>query len=404
MKHKKSSIAILVILITILILGILFFPAIKSVFAFQKAIKIKNIEYSFIHMDEYLPFKSLSKSNHPFVFPGRNNISLPKDFVFKETVYNTSSYLDSTNTQGLLVLQNDTIIYENYWRGQKEHIPHIAWSMSKSYVSALMGIAIEEGYIKSIHQTVDEYLPELKGSGFDGIKIKDVLQMSSGIKFDETYNNKKSDINKFWMHFLFGKPQIAYLKKLKNHRPPGTYNEYASINTDILAMIIAKSTNQNIADYLQEKILEPIGTEFGAYWLTDRQGIELSHAGLNICLRDFAKFGSLYLKKGNWNGKQIVPSDWIEASTHAMEEYLQPASENSSDPGIGYGYQWWIIDGDEGEIMAIGVYNQHIYINPTTNTVIVKNSANQKYLDGNNPYAWTKVAMELYRKIAHLDN
>lgn len=166
-------------------------------------------------------------------------------------------------------------------------------------------------------------------------------------------------------------------------------------------MIIAKTTGRSLSSYLQEKILEPIGTEFDAYWLTDGDGLELAHGGLNVCLRDLAKFGRLYLNKGNWNGKQIVPLDWFEASTHSEEEYLQPSSKNSSDPGLGYGYQWWIIDGTECEILAIGVYNQHIYINPTTNTVIVKNSANQNYYDSTNPYCYSLVHLELYRKIAH---
>ncbi len=150
------------------------------------------------------------------------------------------------------------------------------------------------------------------------------------------------------------------------------------------------------------KVLEPIWSEFDAYWLTDGEGTELSHGGLNVCLRDFAKFGKLYLNKGNWNGKQIVSQDWFESSTHSNEEYLQPESEYSSDPGFGYGYQWWLIDGNEDEILAIGVYNQHIYINPTTNTVIVKNSANQNYHDSTNPYIYSSIHLELYRKIAHM--
>ncbi|MBN1968705.1 MAG: serine hydrolase, partial [Candidatus Delongbacteria bacterium] len=301
MKLKRLRIPILIFLLAVLFVGIIFVPKIRRALAFKEAMEMKNIEYTFINMNEYLPFRTISKSSSPFVFPKVKNIKLPSDFQYKETTYNTAKYIDSSFTQGLLVLQNDTIIYENYWRGQKEDIPHIAWSMSKSYVSALFGIAVEEGYIKSIQQTVEEYLPELKGTGFEGVKIKDVLQMSSGIKFDETYSDPKSDINKFWENFVLGRPQMKFIKKLVRYRPPGTYNEYVIINTDILAMIIARATGRNLSDYLQEKILEPIGTEFDAYWLTDGEGIELAHGGLNVCLRDFAKFGRLYLNKGNLN-------------------------------------------------------------------------------------------------------
>lgn len=159
-------------------------------------------------------------------------------------------------------------------------------------------------------------------------------------------------------------------------------------------MIIVKATGKSLTEYLQEKIWKPIGAEFDAYWIADGEGMEMALGGLNAALRDYAKLGRLYLNKGNWNGKQIIPQSWVETSTHSTEEHLQANSENSSSPTFGYGYQWWIPDGDQGEIMAIGVFNQYIYINPTTHTVIVKNSANKNYYDGSNLYALTKTHLE----------
>ncbi|MGV8963139.1 MAG: serine hydrolase domain-containing protein [Candidatus Saccharimonadaceae bacterium] len=365
---------------------------------------LDEIEYSFIHMDEYLPTKIVEKASKPFLFPHIENISLPEEFVHNGSIYNTLQYIDSSYTQGFLFIQNDTIQYENYWRGQKEDLQHISWSVAKSYISALFGIAMEEGFIKSIDQTVDEYLPELKGSGYEGVKIKDVLQMSSGIKFDETYSDSQSDIQQYWSGFVAGKSQDEFATTLINDRTPGTYNKYVSIDTHVLGMIIVRATNKSLTDYLQEKIWEPLGCEFNAYWLADGKGMEMANGGLNACLRDFAKLGRLYLNKGNWDGKQIVPKPWVEASISSKEEHLQPESENSSDSGMGYGYQWWIPEGEEGEFMAIGVFNQHIYINPTTNTIIVKNSANKNYYDGNNTYASTRTHIELYRKLAHLND
>ena len=403
MNFKKLKIPFIILLIIIIVGGIIYIPKIKNALAFKEAMELENLEYTFINMGEYLPTKIVEKADQAFVFPRVNNISLPEDFIHKGTSYNTLKYIDSSYTQGLIFIKNDTIRYENYWRGQKEDIQHISWSMAKSYVSALFGIAMEEGYIKSIDQTVDEYLPELKGSGYDGVKIKDVLQMSTGIKFDETYSDPNSDINRYWEGFVFGKSQDVFAGTLINERPPGTYNHYVSINTHVLGMIIVKTTGKSLTDYLQEKIWEPIGAEFDAYWLADGKGMEMANGGLNACLRDFAKMGQLYLNKGNWNGNQIVPKAWFEKSTSSTEEHLQSGSKNSSDPGIGYGYQWWITDGAEGEFMAIGVFNQHIYINPTTNTVIVKNSANKNYYDGNNPYASTRTHLELYRKLAHMN-
>ncbi len=401
MNFKTPYLHFILSLIIILFTGINCTPNSQNTFVPRDPMDLEEIEYSFIHMDEYLPTKIVEKVDQPFLFPRISNISLPEDFVHNGTTYNTLQYIDSSYTQGFLFIQNDTIQYENYWRGQNDDIQHISWSVAKSYVSALFGITMEEGFIKSIDQTVDEYLPELKGSGYGGVKIKDVLQMSSGIKFDETYSDPQSDIQQYWTGFVSGESQDEFASTLINERTPGTYNKYVSIDTHVLGMIIVRATGKSLTDYLQEKLWNPLGCEFDAYWLADGKGMEMANGGLNACLIDFAKLGRLYLNKGNWNGIQIVPAAWVEASISATEEHLQPGSKNSSDPGMGYGYQWWIPDGDEGEFMAIGVFNQHIYINPTTNTIIVKNSANKNYYDSNNPYASTRTHIELYRKLAH---
>ncbi|MDX9908223.1 MAG: serine hydrolase [Mariniphaga sp.] len=403
MNFRKSQIPFILLLILIVVAGISCMPKTENAAAFKDPMK-EDIEYSFIHMDEYLPIKMVEKAELPFVFPQLGNRALPVDFVHNGTTYNTLQYLDSSYTQGFLFIKNDTIRYENYWRGQEEDIQHISWSMAKSYLSALFGIAMEEGFIKSIDQTVDEYIPELKGSGYEGVKIKDVLQMSSGVKFDETYSDPESDINRYWGGFVSGESQDEFAGTLINETPPGTYNKYVSIDTHVLGMILVKATGRSLTDYLQEKIWKPLGAEFDAYWIADGIGMEMANGGLNACLRDYAKLGRLYLNKGNWNGKQIVPQAWCEASISPTEEHLQPGSKNSSDPGIGYGYQWWIVDGNEGEFMAIGVFNQHIYINPATKTIIVKNSANKGYYDGKNPFASTRTHIELYRKMAHMED
>ena len=401
MKLRRLKIPFVILIIIIIVAGIIYIPNSKSALASKEIMDLDNLEHTFINMDERLPAKIVYKADQPFMFPRLKNKSLPRDFTYNGTRYNTQKYLDSSYTQGFVFIQNDTIQYENYWRGQNEARQHISWSMAKSYVSALFGIAIDEGYIKSINQTVDEYLPALKGSGYDGIKIKDVLQMSTGIKFDETYSDPNSDINRYWKGFISGKSQDAFATTLINERPPGIHNHYVSINTHVLGMIIVKATGRSLTEYLQEKIWQPIGAEFNAYWLADGKGMEMALGGLNACLRDYAKIGRLFLNKGKWNGAQIVPEKWIDESTVTSEEHLIPQSKNSAHPGLGYGYQWWILDGNEGEFMAVGVFNQFIYINPATKTIIVKNSANKNYYDGNNPYRSMFVHVELFRKLAH---
>ena len=403
MNFKNLNFPFITSLIIILLTGISCTPKTENTFVPRDPM-IEDIEYSFIHMDEYLPIKVVEKANQPFIFPSVENSELPQEFDHNGTTFNTMQYIDSSYTQGLLLIHNDTIKYENYWRGQQEDTRHISWSVAKSYISALFGIAMEDGYIKSIDQTVEEYLPELIGSGYEGVKIKDVLQMSSGIYFDETYSDPQSDIQQYWQGFVFGKSQDEFAASLRNEKTPGTYNNYVSIDTHVLGMIIVKATGKSLTEYLEEKIWKPIGTEFNTYWIVDANGMEMALGGLNATLRDFAKLGRLYLNKGNWEGKQIVPKDWVKISTSSIEEHLQPESKNSSSPGIGYGYQWWVLDGDEGEFLAWGVFNQYIYVNPSTNTVIVKNSANKDFYEVDNPYASTLTHVELFRKLAHMND
>lgn len=402
MNFKRLRIPLLIFVTIFAVITIIYVPKYQRAMAMAEAMEMENIDESFINMDQFLPVKRLTKSTKPFIFPKVENIDLPESFEYEGTTFSTQAYLDSSYTQGFLVIQNDTIVYENYWLGQAKDIEHISWSMAKSYISALFGIAMEEGFIESVHQKVDDYLPELKGSGYEGVTIKDVLQMSSGVRFDETYSDPNSDINRYWESFLLGGSQDAFAATLVNERPAGTLNHYVSINTHVLGMIIVKATGRSLTDYLQEKIWEPLGCEYSAYWLVDGEGMEMALGGFNACLRDYAKLGRLFLNKGNWNGQQIVPLAWFEVSTNAIEEHLLPDSKNSTDYGLGYGYQWWLLDGDAEEFMAIGVFNQYIYMNPSTGTVITKNSANKNYYDDSNPHSNSLVHAALFREIAKM--
>ena len=361
--------------------------------------QMENIDYSFLHMNRYFRSKPLMKSDAPFIFP-RAESSLPQAFQFRGESIKSLDFLDKSYTQGLLVIQDGVITYENYWLGQSETTPHISWSVSKSFISTLIGIAIEEGYIKSVKEKVDDYLPELKGSGYEGVLIKEVLEMATGVGFDETYSDPNSDISRWWMSFAMGEPQDAFAATLKREREPGTYNEYVSLNTHVLGMLLTEATGKSITDYMQEKLWTPLGMEYDGYWLSDKTGMEMALGGLNASLRDYAKLGQLFLQKGKWQGQQLVPQKWVKNSTTPLAEYGKPDSENSASAGIGYAYQWWIPDGKVGEYLAVGVFNQYIYINPSTNTVIVKNSANRNYYDGSDPYRSSTMHLELFRKIA----
>jgi len=240
---------------------------------------------------------------------------------------------------------------------------------------------------------VEAYVPELKGTAYGDVRIKDVLQMSTGVKFNEDYGDFNSDINRWGRGFAMGGSQDEFAATLERELEPGTVNHYVSINTHVLGMILTKATGRSVNDYMQEKLWEPLGMEYDACWLIDGEGMEMVLGGLNTTLRDYAKIGSLFMHEGKWKGKQLIPEPWVRASLTPDAPHLMPGEE------FGYGYQWWIPKSDEGEFMAVGIYNQNIYINPTTKTVIVKLSANPRYNEADYVPSNDNAALELYREI-----
>ena len=299
----------------------------------------------------------------------------------------------------MIVIHDDAIVYEEYFLGHAESYRHISWSVAKSFVSALVGIAVDEGYIESIEDPATKYVPFLIGSGYDGVRIKDILQMSSGIRFNEDYADFFSDINRMCRVTVLDMSLKDFIYTLENEREPGTYNHYVSMDTQVLGMVLMEATGKDLTELLEENIWKPVGMEADAYWLVDGDGAELAFGGLNAVLRDYARFGLLYLHGGKRGDDQIVPADWVIASVTPDAPHLMPGENPASDWVMGYGYQWWIPYNPEGDFMAIGIYNQFIYVNPELGVVIAKNSAYADYdTDGEEKELESVV---VFRAIAH---
>ncbi|ETN92390.1 6-aminohexanoate-dimer hydrolase [Gammaproteobacteria bacterium MOLA455] len=360
----------------LLIGGFWAFPKVQSLYRAVHLFDADRIVENFRSADQLGAISTMSASAQPRLYTQGTTIELPEDFLFAGELLNTEQFLADSWTTGLLVIQNDQIVYEAYTLGHSESTRSISWSMAKSFISAMVGIAVDEGSIASIEQTVDTYAPELKGSGYEGVRIKDVLQMSSGIDFNEDYADFTSDINRWGRGFALGSPQDDFAATLTRGHEPGTVNHYVSIDTHVLSMVLSRATGQSVTDYMQEKLYEPLGMEYDGYWIVDGDGTEMALGGLNLTLRDFAKLGSLYLHQGVLDGTEIVPAQWIAASIVADAPHLQPEQDD-----FGYGYQWWLPLSEDGEYMAMGVYGQYIYVNPANNSVIVKVSANPYYND-----------------------
>ncbi len=314
---------------------------------------------------------------------GRAPQPLPTGFEFKGKNYELNDWLVDSSTTALVVLKGNDITYEGYYQGTTEWDARISWSMAKSFLSALFGVAVADGDVASLEQAVTDYVPELVGTGYDGVRIKDVLQMSSGVHFNEDYGDFNSDINRFGRILALGGSFDDFAATLERGRESGNYMHYVSIDTHVIGMVLRAATGRDVVDYFNDKLWSKLGAERDAYYIIDTEKQPMVLGGLNMISRDYARFGLLYRDNGRLNGEQIIPEQWIIDSITPDAPHLMPGPRDSSDTSFGYGYQWWIPENSDGEFMAIGIYGQYIYINRPKDVVIVKNSADREFMDNN---------------------
>jgi len=314
-------------------------------------------------------------------------IHLPDQFSFQGQTLKTKPFLEEMETTGLIVLTDDRVVFEQYWLGNDATTQTASWSLVKSFVSALVGIAVGEGVIASIEDPVTRYVPTLTGSGYDGVRLKDVLQMSSGIRWNEDYSDPESDIRRSGRALGQGGSLDSFAASCVRECEPGTFNRYNTTDTHVLGMVLRGATSKVLSEYLQEKLWEPMGMEADAFWIVDSTGAEFAGAGLSAVLRDYARLGLLYLNDGARNGAQIVPADWVRASVTADAPHLRPGERPNAAVPWGYGFQWWLPD-DSGAFSAIGIYNQYIFVDPATRLVVAKTSAFRDFAATRAPAAY----------------
>jgi CubicO group peptidase (beta-lactamase class C family) len=336
---------------------------------------------NFARMQQLNAVREMKPAQLPFQFPEGPRISLPTTYTFDGKTRNLHSLLGATHTSALLVLKDGVVRYEQYWLTGGRNVQWMSMSVAKSFVSALVGIALSEGAIGSLQDPIDRYVPKLSGSAYEGVSIKDVLQMSSGARWNEDYSDPTSEIFGLSAAMAPGGSLDDFIATIVRATTPGTLCMYNSADTQALAMLVAGATGRTLADYMQEKLCEPLGMESPGYWITDSVGREMAFAGLLLTARDFAKLGELYRNGGQWSRREVVASAYVAASIKADAPHLMPGKPMVGDHalGPGYGYQWWLPDGNLGEFSGIGVYNQYVYVDPSRGVVIVKLSANPAY-------------------------
>ncbi|MCF8378362.1 MAG: beta-lactamase family protein [Bacteroidales bacterium] len=291
------------------------------------------------------------------------------------------AFLSDHETVAFLVLKNDVLIYENYFAGFDSTSIIPSFSVSKVFLSALVGIAIDEGYIYSTSQSITFFLKELPKE-FDAVTIDDLLNMRSGIDFDEAYNTPFADMAKYY----YGTDLMKYITQLKIKEPPGINYDYVSVNSLLLGLIVERATNTKLSHYLEKKIWVPLGMESDASWSIDNEEDQTIKAFccINAIARDFLKFGSLYLNHGRLNEKQIIPEKWIIKSTSII-------NDSRDSQGYSYTYQWRVLE--NGTFFAKGILGQYIFVYPEKNMVFVR--LGESYADVN----WAEFFLELSDQI-----
>jgi CubicO group peptidase (beta-lactamase class C family) len=336
---------------------------------------------NFARMGDFYPTAAMKRSSDPRPWPRGPALALPERYDFEGSSRSTTALLEATDTSALLVLQDGALRHEAYFLSGSETTRWISWSVAKSFTSALVGIAVEQGLIRSIEDPISDYVPVLAGSAYDGVAIRHVLQMSSGAGWVEDYTDPESDVNRLDAVMAGHATLDEFVGGIRAEVPAGTVCRYNSGETQALGMLLRAATGRTVADYMQSELCDPLGFQDDGYWLTDRDGVEMVLGGLNLTARDFLRIGELYRNGGRWDSRQRVPANWVEASVHADAAHLQPGRVIVGDHAFpfGYGYQWWLPPGTRGEFSAIGVYNQFVYVDPASRTVITKLSANPAY-------------------------
>jgi len=369
-KVRNASLILLGLMLFILVLTYLTYPA-------EYVNRVLRWGDSDAYDYQKFPERSLNASDSPFEFS--NNLDEERvrtQFETASALDDFDSFLADNRTQAFIIIQNDEIIYEQYFNGNNRDSIVTSFSTAKSFASTLIGIAISEGHINSVDDPITDYLPELaeRDPAFANITIRDLLMMSSGISYKEFPFVNGDDAKTYYYPDL---RQLA-LEDTSIEGMPGEIFHYNNFHPLLLGMIIERATGTSVTNYLQEKIWEPIGMQYSGSWSLDERGFEKMESGINARAIDFVKFGRLFLHNGNWNGVQVVPAEWVAEATQAdtsvdYENYYYDDFIFANGQGY-YKYMWWGIQRDEQnyDFMALGNHGQFIYISPAKNMIILR--------------------------------
>lgn len=324
--------------------------------------------FTFRNMDQLFTTRTVPHSGAVWSLP---KVERAPDFTYKfggKTI-TAQEALERTYTNALLIMKDGRIVTEIYRNGSNERTRFMGWSMTKSITSTLVGAALEDGLIASLDDQITRYLPELKGSGYDGVTIRQILQMRSGVAYEERYDFANPGIAASNHINALVKNVVRFAdaaRTIKRGAKPGETFAYKTLDTAVLGWLIERVSGGTVAAYTARKLWEPLGAEADGYYIMDGQpgtGREFSGAGFNATLRDWARFGQMMLDGGMANGKRVVSGEWVKLAQ-------APVGAETGFLG-GYGYQWWTMP-NSSAYSAIGLQGQYVYVDPTSRTIVVK--------------------------------
>ncbi|EJN05195.1 serine hydrolase [Phyllobacterium sp. YR531] len=329
------------------------------------------------NIDRLFPTRTIKAGAKALELPKAEKQLSNVKFKYEDKDYDLYDFIALDSITAMLVIKDGKVAFETYQRGNTEKTRWMSMSVAKSVSSTLAGIAIKEGLIKGLDAQVVDYVPELKGSAYDGVSVKDVLMMSSGVKWNETYTDPNSDRRALLRAQISQKPRSAVelMAKLPRAAEPGSVNTYSTGETQILGEIVRGAVKKPLAEYLSEKIWAPFGMETDAsWWLDSPDGVEIGGSGISATLRDYGRFGLFFMNNGVVDGKSILPEGWVKEAT--TPKTLKDGKK------LDYGYMWWTAWTEpsikDGAFSAIGIQGQNIYIDPVEKVVIVTFGAQPK--------------------------
>ena len=335
---------------------------------------------TFRHIDRLFPVRVVKHGPHVLALPPAAKRLSRLKFTSGGKSYDLIDYMALNRVTALLALKDGKIAYEDYEMGNDERTRWMSMSMVKSITSSLVGAAIQQGYIHGIDDPVTQYVAKLKGSAYDGVSIRYLLQMASGVKWDETYTNPASDRRRMLEAQIAQRPGalLDLMSKLPRAGAPGTIWNYSTGETFVAGAVVRAAVGRPLAQYLSERIWTKAGMEADAtWWLESPDGLEIGGSGLSATLRDYGRFGLFLMDDGVVKGERILPEGWVREAG---------SSKTIGGKVVDYGYMIWPFSASPGSInqgafQALGIYGQHIYVNPRERVVIVVWSAQPKPTD-----------------------